>query len=485
MDIQSLKIDRPGRSASSSAGASRRRRSRNPWIGRGIAATVIVALLFVFRGPIQTTLDTLNLPVVELYLVTPSRPADAGAVTGTAANGYVVAARRAALSAANPGRVIEMNATEGTRLEKGDLVAKLFQDDIRALLAGRVAALETARAEVARAQASLVRARLVVDQRKRSLEAASGDVADQASQVALADARFERAKELVDRGVSSQDDLDAARAAIDGANARQRAAHARELVAAADVADAEAQVTLAEAELTTARARITEAAAARDQAQAMLDETEIRAPFDGIVVLKDAEVGEVVSPNSQGGSNARGSICTMVDFDSLEVQADVPESSLAAVRLGGATRIFLDAYPDSHYTGKVDRIWPTADRQKATVEVRVRFDRRDDRLRPDMGVRIVFAPEGDEAESDAPTGTPPPDAILIPRTALVRSSTAGDRQAVFVFERDAVRETVVETGAGDGARVLILSGLRVGDRIVLDPPAGLTDGARVRRSLNR
>src|SRR6185436_18598851 len=119
-----------------------------------------------------------------------------------------------------------------------------------------------------------------------------------------------------------------------------------------------------------------------------LDKTDVRAPFDGIVVLKDAEVGEVVSPNVQGGSNARGAVCTMVDFDSLEVQANVPESALSSVLLQAPADVYLDAFPDDRYEGVVDRIWPTADRQKATVEVRVRLVKKDDRLRPEMGVRI-------------------------------------------------------------------------------------------------
>jgi HlyD family secretion protein len=486
VDIQSLKIDRSARTprgAPSGGGGSRGPRRRgNPWLGRAVAVLVLAVAAFVLRGPIQSVLDSLNLPRVQLYAVVASRPADAGAVEGTAANGYVVAARRAALSAANAGRIVEMNATEGTRLRKGDIVARLFQDDIRAALAGRTAAIETARAEVVRAEAASARARTVVDQRRSSLEAARADLADLSAQVELQDARFERANELVDRGISSRDDLDAARASVDGARARVRAAEARVLVAEADVADASAQVRLAEAELGTANARIVEAEAARDQTAAQLAETEIRAPFDGIVVLKDAEVGEVVSPNSQGGSNARGSICTMVDFDSLEVQADVPESSLRAVRLGGPVRIYLDAFPDRLYTGRVDRIWPTADRQKATVEVRVRFDERDDFLRPDMGVRIVFAPDGTEISPVSDGGEAPAEsgaeALMVPLSAVIRGPDGED--AVLVFERGQVRRATVDLGARDASRVIVTSGLRVGDRVVLDPPTGLDDGDRAR-----
>src|SRR5262249_57017755 len=184
-----------------------------------------------------------------------------------------------------------------------------------------------------------------------------------------------------------------------------------------------------------AAARLEGTKAARDQAQATLDKTEVRAPFDGIVVLKDAEVGEVVSPNVQGGSNARGSVVTMVDFASLEVQAEVPETNLPAVVVGRSARIYLDAFPDKLYRGRVDRIWPTANRTKATVEVRVAFLDRDDKLRPEMGVRVVFEEEGAKMpESSAPADARP--VMLVPLDAVVK---VGGERGVFVLERDRVR----------------------------------------------
>jgi HlyD family secretion protein len=199
----------------------------------------------------------------------------------------------------------------------------------------------------------------------------------------------------------------------------------------------------------------------------------VRAPFDGIVVLKDAEVGEVVSPNVQGGSNARGAVCTMVDFDSLEVQANVPETTLAAVRLGAPADVFLDAFPDDRLAGVVDRIWPTADRQKATVEVRIRLAQRDERLRPEMGVRIVFRSEAAAAATSAPDRR----AIMVPESALV---TIDGRLGAFVVERDVARFVVVTAGERKAGKVAVDAGLTAGQRIVLEPPTTLQDGARVR-----
>ena len=478
MDIQSLKIDRAGGPARRGKAGRRGRSGPFGWLVPGIAVLALAAVVYGLRAPLGAFIDRLSLPRVELYAARTGRPADAGAVRGTAANGYVVASRRAALSADTPGRIVEMHVTEGTRVQQGQLVAKLFQDDLRASLAGAQAAIETARAEVVRAEASLVRTRLEVEQRRRSLEAAHGDVAEAMAQQQLAQARFARVDKLVVNRISAQDALDEARASLDGADARLVANRARQLAAKAAVADAEARVALAEAEVGAANARVLEAEAARDRIAANLAETEIRAPFGGIVVLKDAEVGEVVSPNSQGGSNARGSICTMVDFDSLEVQADVPESSLQAVALDALANIYLDAYPEDAYTGRVDRIWPVADRQKATIEVRIRFDQRDDRLRPDMGVRIVFLPKGSDVHAaDASTPRQPTQSgMLVPTSALFRDTDG--RDALFVYDRGTVRLTVVELAARDGRQAVVSSGLRVGDRIVLDP-ANLEDGDRV------
>jgi RND family efflux transporter MFP subunit len=190
-------------------------------------------------------------------------------------------------------------------------------------------------------------------------------------------------------------------------------------------------------------------------------------------VLKDAEVGEVVSPNAQGGSNARGAVCTMVDFDSLEVQANVPENTLKSVEVGAPADVFLDAYPDERYAGTVDRIWPTADRQKATIEVRIKFERRDERLRPEMGVRIVFRSDRDAA----PAATTQPRRIVVPQEALVQFD---GKTGAFVVERDTVRFAEVTAGEAKGGRVAVDAGLIANQRIVLDPPATLQDGDRVR-----
>jgi multidrug efflux pump subunit AcrA (membrane-fusion protein) len=191
-------------------------------------------------------------------------------------------------------------------------------------------------------------------------------------------------------------------------------------------------------------------------------------------------VGEVVSPNSQAGSSARGSVATMVDLDSLEAQAEVPETSLPNVTIGAPAQIFLDAYPGSPYAGRVDRIWPTADRQKATVEVRIAFEALDSRLRPEMGVRVVFLdPDTGAGGAEAPPDAVAASAVLVPEDALV---PADGQHGVFVLERDTVRFAPLELGARRGGRVIVHAGLAGNEEVVRNPPATLASGDRVRRA---
>lgn len=216
------------------------------------------------------------------------------------------------------------------------------------------------------------------------------------------------------------------------------------------------------------------AAAEVDVAAATLEKTFIRAPFDGIVVHKEAEVGEVVSPNSLGG-RSRGSVVTMVDLSTLEVQAEVPETSLAAVREGGRAQVFIDAWPRETYEVVVDRIWPIADRQKATVEVRAVFLEPDARLRPEMGLRIVFqgGRDGEFTEVDNEL------LVTVPESAVVERDGV---EGVFLIEEDRVTFREVRCGDGPPGARAVEAGLVGGERIVLRPSDELSDGDSVRTS---
>lgn len=470
MDLEPLKIDR---GETVRAGRSRR---RPRWIGPLVVLVLLGGLLWVFHRPILALVDRFRLPEVTVMRVVKTSAAAAASASGTSANGYVVAKTRAALSADTPGRIVQMNVQEGSVVKKGDVVARLYSDEYAALLRRAEADLTLAQAGLERSAAER---KVTEDDLARLLSlrgAAEADVAQQQAELSLAEIESRRAAKLLEDGVGTVERRDSTKARLDAASAQVSAARSRLETAAKTILQAESQVAVAVVAEKEARARVEVMSATRDQARATLEKTEVRAPFDGIVVLKDAEVGEVVSPNVQGGTSARGSVVTMVDFASLEVQAEVPETSLAAVVIGRGASIYLDAFPERSYPGRVDRIWPTANRTKATVEVRVAFLERDERLRPEMGVRVVFEAEGAEKPVALDAAAVEP-AVLIPVDAVVK---LGGESGVFVLERDRVSFRKVSLGSERASRRVVLSGLSEGDTIVLAPPDSLEDGDRVR-----
>ncbi len=469
MDLEPLKIERK-------APAPKVRSGRRPrYVVPLVLLVVLIGLGWVFQRPVLEFVDRYRLPEVRVQRVTKSSAVVAATATGASANGYIVAKTRAALSADTPGRIVEMNVEEGSVVKRGDIVARLYSDEYAALLRRAEADVVLAQAGLERveAQAGVVAADL---NRLRAVErAAAADVDQYEAQLQHARLSYDRAVSLLANQVGTVDRRDQTKSDLDAASARVTWSKAQLDAARLGVQQGESQVVVARASLSEARANMDVLRAMRDQAQATFDKTQVRAPFDGIVVLKDAEVGEVVSPNSQGGTSARGSVVTMVDFASLEVQAEVPETSLAAVRIGAPAQIYLDAFPEKPYAGRVDRIWPTANRTKATVEVRVAFDERDDRLRPEMGVRIVFKEDG--ATTAATSDGEQAPVVLVPVGAIVK--TAG-KTGVFVLERDTARLRDVSLGDQRAGRVVVQSGLVEGETIVADPPNSLQDGDRVR-----
>ncbi len=466
-DLERLRIDR---------GPARTRGARGsgfPW-GKLLIAGLIGGGLWLFRLPLLETVDRYSLPAVEVQRASRASALAASAVRGISANGYIVARRRAALSADAPGRLVEMNVEEGSIVSKGEVVARLFFDGAEAGLAQTEAALASGKVALERARAEVETARSRFAERELSVASAAATLEVDRAGAQLAEQEAGRARELLAQGVGNQ-------AEVDRTTAEERSASAR-VVASKAVLDrsgserdtAEREVDVATARASEAEARIAELEAARAGAAAALENTFVRAPFDGLVVLKDAEVGEVVSPNSQGGQS-RGSVATLVDFDSLEAQVEVPESNLSSIRQGASAKVFLDAFPERGYSGRVTRIWPTANRQKATVEVRVALDELDELLRPEMGARVVFAPEetGDaELGTDSLAGQ-----LLVPTDALV-TQDAG--RGVFVLERDVVRFRLLELGDPRGGRVIVESGLEEGEAFLASPPARISDGDRVR-----
>jgi RND family efflux transporter MFP subunit len=225
-----------------------------------------------------------------------------------------------------------------------------------------------------------------------------------------------------------------------------------------------ARVRSAEAAIASARARVrvTEEA---------LENTNVRAPFDGTVLRKDAEVGEIVAPSSAGGGLTRTAIVTMADLATLEVEVDVNEAYIAQVRNGQGARVTLDAYSDTSFTGRVRQVVPTADRQKATVLVKVAILDRDPRILPEMAAKVVFTPEQETPAAVTPRR------VSVPAAAVVGE---GASAKVWVIENQKVSARTVEVGRATGDRVEIRSGLAGGEQLVVQPPPGLKDGLRVK-----
>lgn len=237
-----------------------------------------------------------------------------------------------------------------------------------------------------------------------------------------------------------------------------------QLVSDADLEGAQTKLDVLAAQLGAARAQA-------ELAKVNVENTNVRAPFGGTVLRKDAEVGEIVAPSSAGGGLTRTAIVTMADLQTLEVEVDVNEAYIAQVTNGQGARITLDAYPDTSFSGRVRQVVPTADRQKATVLVKVAILDRDPRILPEMGAKVVFtAREGGPAVAA-------PRRVLAPAAAVVQSA---DGASVWVVENGAVRRVSVDPGATRGERLEIRQGLSGGESLVLEPPADLKNGMKVR-----
>jgi RND family efflux transporter MFP subunit len=288
--------------------------------------------------------------------------------------------------------------------------------------------------------------RTMLTMAQRELEASRRNLAEIEVRLAEADRNLKRNEALVQQQLISQTALDASKAEVNALAAR--------------LAASQAQVKVAESGL--------------QMRQIDFDDIEVKAPFDGVVISKNAQPGEMISPLSAGGAGTRTGIGTLVDMDSLEVQVDVNESFIGRVKAKQPIVAVLNAYPDWKIPGEVIAIVPTADRGKATVKVRISLKEKDARIVPEMGVRVSFL------EAAAAPGAPVPEA---PKGVLVPASAVGLRdgkQVAFVVKGEVVEQRTVAIGRTLGDDREVTQGLSGGDVVVLDPPKDLADGARVR-----
>ncbi|HTT41950.1 MAG TPA: efflux RND transporter periplasmic adaptor subunit [Steroidobacteraceae bacterium] len=331
------------------------------------------------------------------------------------ATGYVTARREATVSAQITGTVSAVLIEEGDHVKAGQVLGRL--DDT------------SQRATLAQAQAQLHSAEALLKQYQVQLAQSERDV--------------RRDEDLVQRNLVSQQAVELAHTQAD----TQRA----------QIEQAQKQIDLAAANVRAA--------------QVQLDYCTVRAPFDGVIIAKAAQVGEIISPLSAGGGFTRTGIGTIVDMDSLEIEVDVNEAYINRVQPGQPVASVLNAYPDWKIPSHVIAIIPTADRSKATVKVRIGLDIKDDRIVPDMGVRVSFLEEAKQAAS-----APAPRGALVPASAI---RTEGEHDVVYVLANKRAERRTVTLGGNFGDARQVLSGVAIGESVITDPPAQLKDGSAV------
>ena len=354
-------------------------------------------------------------------VVTPARliPAAGGGTSVLDATGYVTARRQATVSAKITGKVRTVLIEEGQVVEAGEILATLDDSETRADVALRQAQVAATRAGLAEIRSAL----------------------------ANAEREFERQRELEARKLTSVAALDTARTQAEALRAR--------------LASQQSEVKVTEEAL--------------DVARVQLDNTIVRAPFAGVVTVKAAQPGEMISPISAGGGSIRTGIGTIVDMDSLEIQVDVSEAYINRVQAGQPVEAVLNAYPDWRIPAEVIAIVPTADRSKATVKVRIALQTKDSRIVPEMGVRVAFL---DEQPTMAGTAAVAPSrGVLVPPAAIRQD---GGVDVIYVMADGKAERRVVTLGGTQGDARQVLSGVSGGDAVIVDAPATLKDGDPVK-----
>jgi len=378
-----------------------------------IFGVILAAILVVALVAGATFYSRNSAPVVEVAAA--QKAGNAGPTALLNASGYVTPRRRATIAAKITGRVIGVYFDEGVHVKEGQILAKLDDSDVKRALDSAVADRNSTKAQIADYEVQLKNAELLVH----------------------------RSKELQAAGVQSQEILDNAVTSAD--SLRAKIALTKEQVAAAE-------------------SRINEA-------QQAVDNTVIRAPFEGIVVSKDAQVGEMVSPISAGGGFTRTGIATIVDMNSNEIEVDVNEAYIARVVPEQKVTAVLDAYPDWQIPSKVRTVIPTADRQKATVKVRISFIKLDPKILPDMGVKVTFL--GDEPKKQAGAVEP----VATVPTAALRDDNGS--KIVYIVKDNKLERRAVKPGNPRGSDTEIFAGLIPGDLVVTKGPPDLHDGESI------
>ena len=399
-DLSQLKISR---TETASAFSKRPRKKRRIVLVFALLFLLFVGLLY-WKGVLEPAKEV---EVTTVSLIYPSQ-----AYTVLNASGYVVAQRKAAVASKGTGRLEILSVEEGSRVKKGQIIARLENADVQAAISQAQANVNTARANLGQIEAEIKDAQLKDDRSRRLIQAKA--------------------------------------------------------IAQADYDTIEAKLQQLQAGKAAALSQIKAAEAGLAAGQVALEYTLIRAPFDGVVLTKNADVGEVVAPFGSS-INAKAAVVTMADLGSLIVEADVSETNLEKVKKGQPCEIQLDALPGQRFPGQVHMIVPTADRTKATVLTKVKFLERDERVLPEMSAKVAFL--------SRPVSKTERPKVAIPPSALIEKD---GKTLVYRIEKDKVREVEVRKGSPLPEFMEITQGLKAGERIVLKPTRGLRDGAKIK-----
>jgi RND family efflux transporter MFP subunit len=354
---------------------------------------------------------------VETVTATPAANSGSGGAAVLNASGYVVARRQATVSAKTTGKIAEVHVEEGMTVKEGQLLARLDNTTIRPLYNLAQRQLESARKNLNEIQV-----------------------------------RLEEAERTLHR------------------NEQLRANH---LVSESQVDQAQSDVAAQRAHLEALQAEVRVSEGNLKVREQDLEDLMVTAPFDGVIVSKDAQPGEIVSPMSAGGGFTRTGIATIVDMDSREIEVDVNEAFINRVRQNQRTEAVLDAYPDWVIPSHVVSVVPTADRQKATVRVRIGFDELDPRILPQMGVKVTFL-EDREGAQQAASARP---GVRIPSSAVTDDSGT---KYVWRVNGDKAERVAVSTGNERDGQVEVVAGVNPGDIVVARPVDGLKEGSKIK-----
>jgi RND family efflux transporter MFP subunit len=396
-DLSKLRIDQSAKKSVTGG------RKKKPFIIAGVMILLVIGFVLYRMGVIA--------PSATVDVTTVARVYPAQSLSVLNASGYIVAQRKAAVASKMTGRLTDLMVEEGSRVKKGQILARMENADTAAMAEQAQANLANARAVLK--QATVERDNLELDYNRYQKLIAGGYVSQ--AEYDLVKTRYLRAKEAVGAALAA---VGAAEAALAGARVN-------------------------------------------------FDYTMIRAPFDGVVLTKNADVGDIVTPLS-ASATSKAAVVTLADMDSLQVEVDVSETSITLIRVGQPCDIQLDALSEKRFRGVVHAVVPTVDRSKATVLVKVRFLDKDARMLPDMSAKVAFLSRELAAEELAPRLAVDASAVVVRK----------EKNVVYRVDENKVRETVVELGGKLGDMREVLSGVKPGDRVVLKPQ-GLKDGSRI------